>query len=313
MSSLHWPHADDGTANDCAIVIAATTNAPLRHAQEPSFRSRSDLVIVPTTVTDRTGKFVRGLTAADFDLLEDDTPRPIAQFSESRVPVSVAILLDVSGSMSKEPNRWQLTRRAIASFLSRLEPQDEVTVIVFNDRSERLGGWTRHTLDVFSALARVKTGGSTALFRALQTTMPVLREAAHSRRVLLLISDGNDNEADGLDGTSRRVAARVRAGDAIRRSGIALYAIGIGMGREPVNRRLLGDLTEPTGAYFEVVSNSAMLETAVGRVADDLRDQYVLAFEPTKTDGEFHRIQVRARGEHRVRARHGYVAAPLGR
>ena len=287
-----------------AIVIAAATNALLLQAQEPSFRSGSDLVIVPATVTDRTGRFVRGLTAADFELLEDDAQRPIAQFSPNRVPVSVIIVLDISGSMSQEPHRWQLTRTAVASFLSRLERDDEVTVVVFNDRQQRLGGWTRHMSEVFNSLARVKTGGGTWLFRALLSAVPILREAAHQRRVLLLISDGNDHEGDGL-------ASRIRAADQIRKSGAALYAVGIGMGHEPVNRRMLGFLSEPTGGYFEVVSSGAMLEGAVRRVADDLRDQYVLAFEPTKTDGEFHRIRVKVRGDDvHVRARSGYVAAP---
>ena len=79
---------------------------------------------------------------------------------------------------------------------------------------------------------------------------------------------------------------------------------------EPVNQLVLGDLSEPTGAYFEVVSNGSMLEAAVGRVADDLRDQYMLAFEPANTDGEFHKIAVTTRSAgHRVRARNGYVAA----
>jgi VWFA-related protein len=285
------------------IAIATQASSLLLFAQQPAFRSGSDLVIVPTTVTDRTGRFIRGLNASDFELLEDGAPRPIAQFSANRVPVSVVIALDISGSMTSEPRRWQLTRAAVVSFLSRLEQEDEVTVIVFNDRQERLGGWTRHMSDVFSALARVKIGGDTWLFRALLSAVPVLRDGSHQRRVLLLISDGNDHEPDGD-------ATRIRAADQIRRSGAALYAVGIGMGNEPVNRQMLGILTEPTGGYFEVVSSGAMLEAAVGRVADDLRDQYVLAFEPTKTDGAVHRIQVRTRArEHRIRARNGYVAA----
>ena len=69
-------------------------------------------------------------------------------------------------------------------------------------------------------------------------------------------------------------------------------------------------MSEPTGAYFEVVSNGSMLEAAVARVADDLRDQYMLAFEPANTDGQFHKIAVKTRGaDHRVRARNGYVAS----
>jgi VWFA-related protein len=192
--------------------------------------------------------------------------------------------------------------------MSRLEGRDEVTLIVVNDRAVRVGGWTRHTADVFSALASVRRGGRTDLFRALLGALPVLHEASHRRRVLLLISDGNSNVGDvefAPIGPNR-----VRAVDEIRRSGIAVYAIGVGMGAEPVNQRTLGDVSEPTGGYFEVLSSGAMLEAAIARVADDLRDQYVLGFEPTKMDGAIHRIEIRPHeAGHRIRARTGYAAA----
>ncbi len=251
---------------------------------------------------------MRGLSAADFSIFEDDARKPVAQFSAERVPVSVAIVLDVSGSMSTEPHRWDLTRRSVASFLSRLEKEDEVTLVAFNARPQRLGGWTRHTFDVFNELGRASIGGTTALFRALLAAVPPFGDAAHARKVLLLISDGNDHD---LDITNPSLTSwRIRAIDAIRRSGVALYAIGIGMGHEPVDHRTLGELAEPTGGYVEVVSNERVLEGAVARVADDLRAQYTLSFEPTKLDGKFHEIIVRTPArEHRIRARAGYFAA----
>ena len=291
-----------------SAIVAVAWPALALCAQEPAFRSSSSLVTVPVTVTDRSGHFVRGLTASDFELLEDGQRRPVAQFTANRVPVSVAILLDISGSMSMEPNRWALTRRAVASFMSRLEENDEVTLIVFNDRPVRLGGWTRHTTDVFSALGTVRTGGRTDLFRALLSALPVLRGASHERGVLLLISDGNSNVGDFEFAPT--APNRLRVVDEVRRSGAAVYAIGIGMGAEPVNRRTLGGVSEPTGGYLEVVSGGDRLETAVGRAADDLRDQYILGFEPTKTDGAIHRIEIRTHDAgHRIRARTGYAAA----
>jgi Ca-activated chloride channel family protein len=279
---------------------------------EPQFKSSSDLVLVPTTVTDRAGHFVRGLRAADFELFEDGIRRPIVQFTAVRVPVSVAIVLDVSGSMSTVPERWELTLGSLASFLSRLESDDEVALIAFNQQPQRLGGWTRHTFDVFGALRGARTGGPTALLRALSAALPVFTSAVHTRKALLLISDGNDNDIEELkkSGLMGIDARKARAVEEIRRSGVALYAIAMGMGQEPVNRWMLGDLAEPTGGYVEVVRGADALESAVARVADDLRAQYMLGFEPTKVDGAHHEIAVKTRGnDHRLRARSGYFAA----
>jgi Mg-chelatase subunit ChlD len=89
---------------------------------------------------------------------------------------------------------------------------------------------------VFSALESIKTGGGTALFRALLDAVPTLNEASHSRTVLLLISDGNDYDPDSSGRVSVGPTESIRTAEAIRRSGVALYAIGIGMGREPVNQ-----------------------------------------------------------------------------
>ena len=76
------------------LAVAVAWPALVLYAQEPAFRSASEVVTVPTTVTDRAGRFVRGLTAPDFEILEDGDRRPVAQFTTNRVPVSVVILLD---------------------------------------------------------------------------------------------------------------------------------------------------------------------------------------------------------------------------
>ena len=295
-----------------ALTIAALLSAWPRAQDAPAFRSTSALVVVPTRVTDRDGRFIRGLSADDFILLEDGKPKPLVQFAATRVPISVAVVLDVSGSMSTEPKRWELTQRATISFLSRLSDEDEVALVAFSDQPQRLVGWTRNAGDVFASLSRARVGGSTALFRTLSGVVPDFRRAKHARKVLLLISDGNDEDYPASKQLTRQEVYWRRAVDAVRRSGVLVYAIGIGRGHQPVDRRILAALSEPTGGYMEVLDDDAMLEAAIARVADDLRDQYTLGFEPSAVDDKEHSIVVRTRiAQHRVRARSGYVASSI--
>src|SRR5688572_10816797 len=119
-------------------------------AQETAvFRARTEVVVVPVTVTDPTGRVVHSLSADQFEITEGGTRRDIVQFSANRVPVSLGILLDISGSMTENPSarvdndaRWADTRRALELLLIRLEPADEVSFAVFNDRIAA-ASWTQ--------------------------------------------------------------------------------------------------------------------------------------------------------------------------
>ena len=124
-----------------AIALVLTCMSAVA-AQEPAvFRASTDVVLVPVSVTDQNGRFVRGLTSAHFEILEDGARPAVKQFSAERVPVSLAILLDISGSMAQNPQqrladdaRWADTRRALALLLTRLGAADEVLFAVFNEQ-----------------------------------------------------------------------------------------------------------------------------------------------------------------------------------
>ena len=145
----------------------------------PLFRSGSSVVVVPVTVTDRSGRFVPDLTADQFAVSDSGSRRPITQFSAERVPVSLGILLDISGSMATDPKaraiddaRWADTRRALELLVQRLNPRDEVFFAAFADRVGLAVPWTHEHDRVTRAFNSLRPGGYTALFDAVKLIAP---------------------------------------------------------------------------------------------------------------------------------------------
>ena len=321
-----------------ALVLACMSAVA---AQEPAvFRASTDVVLVPVSVTDQNGRFVHGLTSEHFEISEGGTRRAVKQFSAERVPVSLAILLDISGSMAQNPQehladdaRWADTRRALALLLTRLGTADEVLFAVFNEQVAA-SPWTQEYGSVLGTFDLLRPGGGTALVGAVNQIASVFRTARHPRKVLLLISDGNDTVMPGagplpnksqqeigfyettLPPTSEprmllRGLAIEGARNAVRRSDAVLYAIGIGTrSGVPVDRDLLDGLTKESGGYTEPLRSPSEIAAAVARICDDLQSQYLLTFEPAHADGKYHPIRVRTKNTRlKVRTRAGYTAA----
>jgi Ca-activated chloride channel family protein len=307
----------------------------------PVFRSGSDVVVVPVTVTDRSGRFVTGLTADQFQIRDSGEPRPIVQFSTERVPVSLGILFDISASMATDAKaralddaRWADTGRALELLVDRLDPRDEVFFAPFSDKVGLAVPWTRDHQQVTRAFKTIRPGGYTALFDAVRLIAPAFERAAHARQTLLVISDGRDSLVPRL--TSRivpsstpmsraqqvqleilqrqqalRDAAIGAAQTAVKKSGVVVYTIGMGTGTgASVDLQNLEILTGDSGGYVEAISQSSEISAAVARMFDELQSQYVLAFEPAHADGTYHEIEVtHANRDLRVRGRAGYQAA----
>jgi VWFA-related protein len=312
------------------------------HAQDtPVFRSKTDLVVVPVTVTDRSGRFVRDLTPEQFEIVDAGGRRSVLQFAAERVPISLGILLDVSGSMATDPKtraaddaRWTDTRRALDLLVERLNPEDEVLFAAFADKVGLAVPWTRDHHRVTRAFDTLRPGGYTAMFDAVKLISPAFQRSEHGRKVLLVISDGRDSlvprligggpmygpirptreQQVQLDINQRQKALRDAAIGAMQRavtsSGASVYAIGMGTGKGAyVDSENLEAVTGSTGGYVEVIDDPANISAAVARVFDELQTQYMLAFEPAHTDGKYHDIQVTVKNRDlRVRARTGYVA-----
>lgn len=181
------------------------------------FRGRLDLVHVTATVSDRQGRFVPDLTQNDFSVFEDGHPQAIDYFSAERVPVSLGIVLDTSGSMAGE--KIESARRALNRFQhALLGQQDEVFLYRFSDAPTLLQGWTDDPSLLTRALGRAEPHGGTALYDAVAEAIPMAASGSRRKKALLIISDGNDT-------SSQTTLREVR--DLIRQSELLVYAVGI--------------------------------------------------------------------------------------
>jgi Ca-activated chloride channel family protein len=283
------------------------TASPQFEAPRP-FRSGVEVVLVIATVTDSEGHYVAGLSKDDFAVYEDGEQQPIAHFSYGRVPISLGIAIDVSGSM--RGNRITEARSAIDRFLSDLlEPSDEVFLAAFNHKLKLVAPWTFAPAKMRRSLDGVIPDGGTAMYDAILQAAPTLDSGTYLKKALVVISDGADTASDH---SARDVRQFLRRRDAL------LYAIGIDQPHarvtdQGINPQTLRDMTDETGGRTEVVRDAVELAAATERIALELNQQYILGFAPARpADESFRSIRVRVPAHnYLVRARRGYVAAPL--
>jgi VWFA-related protein len=181
------------------------------------FKSGIELINVTAAVTDSRGRFVPGLKKEDFVLYEDGRQQPITHFSAERVPVSLGIVLDTSGSMDGE--KWASAMNALDRFLfNLLDPSDEVFLYTFNANPELVQDWTTDRQRVSRALSRIRPSGGTALLDAVAEAVPLAQTGRNRKKAVVIISDGNDTSSH-VDVPELR--------QLIRETEVMVYAIGI--------------------------------------------------------------------------------------
>jgi Ca-activated chloride channel homolog len=291
-----------------AIALSGLVGAGLAGQDKPArFQSGVDLISVTATVIDREGHLVTGLPADAFEIFEEGERQAITQFTNERVPVSLAVLLDVSDSMFGQ--RLVDARLAVERFLFELlDKNDEFSVLAFNHQARALTRWTQAPEVVKTAMATLKPFGSTALYDAVLTALPMMDTRAKQRASVVIISDGADTASD---------AALREVRSALVRSDAFVYAIAVDPPakraiNETVNVSALNEITGGSGGNTELVHQTSDLVAATARIADELNSQYVLGFySKLPLDGSYRSLRVRATNpEYRVRARRGYVATP---
>ena len=225
------------------------------------------------------------LSAADLTVLEDGVPQKVDSFEEAVAPISIALVLDTSGSMRRALPGAQQAARA---FVSALRPTDPLALVRFSDRvvfEHELSDRRQTTLD---AIDRLEAAGGTALFDALYDSMALLKQRV-GRRAIVLLSDGRDEDNPGTGPGSQHTLADVLA--LMRDTDTVVYAIGLGAG---VDRAALEQIAARSGGLASFPAEVAGLDAEYGRVIEELRRRYVLAYTSTNStrDGAWREVAI---------------------
>ena len=329
-----------------AVVAAVAVSVTAQSSDGFRFRSGVELVNVTATVSDDTGRFVSGLEKDDFTVYDDGVRQEVTYFSNDRVPVSLGILLDVSGSMTSD--KLATAKAAIDRFIfDLLGKDDELFFMEFANHPRLTQQWTRDRRMISRAVDRATASGGTAMYDAIADAIPFASAGENRKKAILVISDGNDSNSNTSVSELRQL---------IRESEVMVYALGVDgssrgsssgrvspppvqiplpfpfpmpRGRRPafpqitggvfnrnvngerVNGEALHQITDDTGGRTEIVRGFDGLEAATARIADELSKQYYLGYASNgDKDGRWHAIRVEVRDRRlTVRARRGYVAS----
>jgi Ca-activated chloride channel homolog len=276
-------------------------------------KTNVDLVVLHVTVTDPAGQFVSGLQQGNFKVFEDKVEQKISFFSRDDIPVTMGLVIDNSGSMRE---KRQQVNAAAMTFVRTSNPQDEAFVVNFNDEYylDTDGDFTSDQKDLNEALSRIDTRGSTALYDAVVGSLDHLKKGHKDKRVLLLITDGDDD------------ASRLSFEDTIKAaetSNAAIYTVGVFSDDDRKNdkrmvrhsKKVLTELAEATGGQAYFPDNLSDVTPICERVASEIRNQYTLGYYPTNSakDGTFRLVHVDViptehTGKLVVRTRTGYYS-----
>ncbi len=269
------------------IKVGLDPNAGGHSRQEP-LRVSVDLVLIPVTVTDALNHPQTSLTRDNFKVYESDQAQQIRYFSTEDSPISVGLLLDISGSMR---DKIDTLRSAVEQFFRNANPEDDYFVITFNNQPRVLSDVTQSTTGIQTELGLVEPSGSTALLDAVYLGVSKLRNARYSRRALVIISDGGDN-------ASRYSLREIKS--VIAESDVMVYAIGI-FGSSPLKafeevmgERWLRGMTDITGGRTSTVKNVNELPDECALLSRELRSQYILGYQPSErmTERKWRKVRV---------------------
>jgi Ca-activated chloride channel family protein len=298
------------------LLSAQAPPANPQQAPQATFRSSVELVTVTISVRDQRGRVVRDLTRNDFAVIDSGERVQIRDFYSGDSPISLAILLDISGSMAVGGN-IDRAREAVGVAVRGLRTStDEAALFTFDSDLAEVVSFTRDVERIRRASLKGTPWGKTSLYDAIGQAATTVGERANRHRALLVISDG-------VDTGSKRTAAQV--------SGIAssidvpVYLLTVvtpldhpGSGFEvssegrATQTATLGDLARWTGGDMRITSTSAHISAAVRDLLAELRHQYLITFEPGVRRG-WHPLEIRTGNESFVvHARGGYMSNPPG-
>ena len=264
---------------------------------QPQFSSGVTQVEVYATVTDEQGRVIKGLTADDFSVLDNDQPQQISAFIEADFPAAVALAIDRSVSMKGTP--LTMARTAGRVFVASLRPGDRVGLISISSEVQLVAPMATDRDSFFAALDALDPWGTTSLNDAIIQAVDLLATETR-RRALVLLSDGVDRYSQ---------ASEIDVLNHARRHDVMIYPVAIGATRP----RLFSELATISGGRSFHLRKAEDLQSTLQAIAEDLRTQYLLGYNPppeaAASGQEWRSITVKvSRPGARVRARSGYMA-----
>jgi len=285
---------------------------PLPDPQDPRYRLavEVELVNLTATVHDEAGRYLDNLNADDFQLFEEGQEQKISFFSHDlRVPISVGILVDTSGSMR---HKLQQALQTVREIVLALSPQDEMFLVTFNSDVEVRRRFTSDTQEVVRALRDLRAGGETAAYDAINIALKEMAQSKHNKKILLLVTDGFD--------TRSQINAEA-VEELLKRSSVLVYAIGIDdddddplllrRTRYHIYHYMLNKLAGVSGGrtFRLFTGRNYALQSLAQLLLEELHQQYTLSYYPSSgregTDWRNVEIKVR-RNNSQIRHRPGY-------
>jgi VWFA-related protein len=300
-----------------ALAPGVKASAPGEWRQEPTvtFKSSVEVVTLTVAVRDRRGRVVRDLKSSDFEVLDTGEGRALRDFYSGEAPISLAVLLDVSGSMSVGGN-IDRARHAVTLATGMLSGvDDEAALYTFDSKLEEVVSFTKDVDRIRRVSLEGKPWGMTSLYDAVAAAAQSVAERANRHRALLVITDGVD--------TGSRMSAPEVSGIASSID-VPVYLLTvvtpldhpggdqavIATDGATTKTATLADLARWTGGSMKIASVPAHTLEAIRDLFAELRYQYVITFEPGARPG-WHPLEVRTRNKDlTVHARSGYITGP---
>jgi VWFA-related protein len=299
-----------------ASSLSAQNDASRSSTQQPqaTFKSGVDLVTLSVAVRTEKGRVVQDLQSADFTVLDSGRPTKIVDFYVGDSPISLAILLDISGSMAVGGNMDRAREAVNVATMNLRGEEDEAALFTFDSELRQVVGFTKDLENVRRVSLKGTPWGKTSLYDAIGDTATSVSERANRHRALLVITDG-------VDTGSRFTAAQVSA--VASSIDVPVYLLTVvtpldhpgtefevtSDGRS-TQTSTLDDLARWTGGDMRIASTPAHISMAVQDLFTELRHQYLISFEPGVRPG-WHPLEIRTRKKGLVvHARGGYMSGP---
>jgi|SRR6185437_4482107 len=304
--------AANGSAQNVPTSAATPQSAEHKPSNQPFiFKTSVSEVVLYATVVDSHQRLVTSLQQQDFTVYENNVRQTISSVGQEDVPVSLAVLIDNSGSMAQK--RAAVNRAAI-DLIQASNPQDEAFVVNFSDEAFLDQDFTSNVNLLRQGLSHIDSQGGTALYDAgIAAADHLAKQAKHPKQVILIITDGEDNSSSAtLAETVRRVQ---------NLNGPIVYSIGLLYDESDHTqsrraRKALQTLSDDTGGIAFFPKSLNQVDTIAAEVAQDIRHQFVIAYHPTDpiSRGGYRAVRVEAKakglGKLTVRTRAGYFASP---